>query len=229
MESIWCQVCGTRHDPPYRVCPGPLLATGDERAGWRVTVKTPSGLQVIGALVALCGNVWRARILTYPDFVWTVPDGGCSMKFAATSPQLAERQAIAFIKARCIERGWLRCEEVGPVTLGSFSLERAPDAAPPSPARRILRSFPIWYGLEVPTIEAVTCDLSTTGLFITTHDVFDAGVQIQMRLELYTFRVTFRGQVISSRGPADGERPPGMGVRLQDPPAKYVKYVETLR
>jgi Tfp pilus assembly protein PilZ len=81
----------------------------------------------------------------------------------------------------------------------------------------------------VPTIEGVTGNISTTGLFISTQNIFDAGTQLRMRLDLYTFRVTFRGQVVWNRGTGTVGRPAGIGVRLVDPPAMYVKFVETLR
>ena len=228
MNPTWCPQCCTRHGPKG-TCPGPLLATGDERAGWRVTVEARGGLDAIGVLVAPCGTRWRARILTYPNVLWTIPGGGGAMKFAAASPQDAERQAIAFIKAHCIERGWLRRDEVVPVTLGAFADERAPDAVAPSPARRRLRTFPIWFGPLVPTIEAVTANLSATGLFINSHNLLDAGTQIRMRLDLYTFRVALRGQIVWSRDTSIVGRPAGFGVRLVDPPAMYAKFVETLR
>jgi hypothetical protein len=190
---------------------------------------TPRGPEVIGVLVACCGSLWRARIVTYPDTLWTVPGGGGSMKFAAASPQAAERQAIAFIKSQCIERRWMRREDTARVSLGAVDPERAPDAQPPSPARRKLRSFPVWFGLSVPTIEAVTVDLSATGLSVASHTVFEAGTQLQLRLDLYAFRVTCRGKVAWSCSPAEAGRPAGMGIRLIDPPAIYVRYVEALR
>jgi len=228
MSPTWCPECCTRHDP-RGTCPGPLLATGDERAGWRITVETKTGLDAIGVLVAPCGTRWRARILTYPNVLWTVPGGSGAMKFAAASPQEAERLAIAFIKAHCIERGWRRRDEVVVATLGSFADERAPDAVAPSPARRRLRSFPIWFGLLVPTIEATTANVSETGLFISTTRLLDPGASVLMRLDLYTFRVALRGQVVWSRGSNEPGRPAGFGVRLVDPPAMYVRFVETLR
>jgi hypothetical protein len=190
---------------------------------------TPRGPEVIGVLVAPCGGLWRARILTYPDTLWTVPGGGGSMKFAAASPQAAERQAIALIKAQCIERRWLRREDTAPATLGAVDPERAPDAVPPSPARRKLRSFPVWFGLAVPTTEGVTADLSTTGLAISSRTAYEAGTILRIRIDLYAFRVTCRGEVAWSRSSAETGRPAAMGVRLIDPPTIYVRYVEALR
>ncbi len=228
MDPTWCPQCCTRHAAGGR-CPGSLLATGDERAGWRVTVETRGGLEAIGVLVAPCGKRWRARILTYPNVLWTIPGGSGAVKFVAATPQEAERQAIAFIKTHCRERGWLRRDEVVPVTLGTFPEERAPDAAAPTPARRRLRTFPIWFGLLVPTIEAVTANVSETGLFIGTGRLFDPGAGLRMRLDTYTFRVALHGQVVWNRATSVVGRPAGLGVRLIDPPAIYVKFVATLR
>ena len=192
-------------------------------------VRTARGTEDVGVLIARTRGRWRARIVTYPNVLWMIPGGGGAMKFVAASPQDAERQGIAFIKAHCMERGWLRRDEIVPVTLGTFADERAPDAVAPSPARRCLRTFPIWYGLLVPTIEAVTANVSATGLFITTHNLFDQGTGLRMRLDLYTFRVALKGQVVWNRDTSVVGRPAGLGIRLVEPPAMYVKFVETLR
>ena len=66
----FCRVCGTEHQGPAS-CPGELPATGVERPGWRVQVETPFGHEAIGVLLAPSHEQWRARIVTYPNVLWT--------------------------------------------------------------------------------------------------------------------------------------------------------------
>ena len=70
----WCPTCCSPHEPAA-VCPGPLPATGEERYGWRLSVRTPHGIEAYGILVAASDRLWRARIITrgctapiFPDF-----------------------------------------------------------------------------------------------------------------------------------------------------------------
>ena len=80
MVEQWCPVCCCRHRDK-KDCPGELLATGPERQGWRVNVQTSTGIEACGVLVAPAGDSWRARILTFPNILWTVPDGSGTLKF----------------------------------------------------------------------------------------------------------------------------------------------------
>lgn len=61
-------------------------ATGPERHGWRVHVETSRGVEAIGVLVAPSGDLWRSRILTYPNVLWTAPGGRSTLKFLAPTP-----------------------------------------------------------------------------------------------------------------------------------------------
>ena len=79
-EALWCPVCGSVHAGP-RDCPGDLRATGPERHGWRVAVETPLGIEAYGILVAPTHERWRARILTFPNVLWTIPGGAATLKF----------------------------------------------------------------------------------------------------------------------------------------------------
>ena len=106
----WCLLCCTDHPSEGR-CPGELMATGPEQRGWKVTVETPSGFQAYGVLVAESGKYWRARILTYPNVLWTTPGGHGSMKpsthdIDGLESQLAELHSASF--------GWAcnRCNSV---------------------------------------------------------------------------------------------------------------------
>ena len=145
MAPAWCRTCCTEHDR-VRECPGDLRATGPERHGWRVHVETPRSHEAYGVLVAPAGELWRARILTFPNILWTIPGGGGSMKFVGRSPQEAERKAIGFIERHCDERDYQRLDQLAPVASGLIDPES--DPFPPAkkssgkPSRRKLRSLP---------------------------------------------------------------------------------------
>ena len=67
--------------------------------------------EVYGILVAEAGEHWRARILTYPNMLWSIPGGRGTIKFVGASAQDAERQAIEFIREHCRKRGFKLLEE----------------------------------------------------------------------------------------------------------------------
>ena len=71
----WCRVCCTRHAPD-RLCPRERELTGVEFVGFKVNVETPQGMRAIGVLLGEAGRGWRARIITHPNVLWTVPGGG---------------------------------------------------------------------------------------------------------------------------------------------------------
>ena len=98
-SPTWCSTCGTQHGR-FEECPGELVAVEEERNGWRVTVVTPHGLQTMGVRVADTGGVWRARILTFPNILWAVPDGRGTIKFVGGSPQEAEQRAFCRMNRR---------------------------------------------------------------------------------------------------------------------------------
>ena len=88
----WCQACGSLH-PAREPCTEEKPATGPERHSWRTWVKTRHGTEGIGVQSA-----WRARILTYPDELWTVSRGAGVLKFYADTPQRAESDAVEYIR-----------------------------------------------------------------------------------------------------------------------------------
>ncbi len=65
------------------------MPTGPEERRWQIAVETPRGIEGYGVLVAPSGNRWRARILTFPNILWTIPGGGTSIKFLARSETTA--------------------------------------------------------------------------------------------------------------------------------------------
>jgi hypothetical protein len=93
----FCSVCGSAHDE-LEICPGEVRATGAERAGWRVRIETPFGHQDIGVLLAPSYDRWRARIVTYPNVLWSAPGRRGTLKFVGDTLEQAEAQAIAFVE-----------------------------------------------------------------------------------------------------------------------------------
>lgn len=231
MASRWCLVCCTRHEQGRRDCPGELRATGPERHGWRVNIETERGIDACGVLVAPSYDLWRARILTYPNILWKVPGGDGTLKFVADTPRDAERQAIEFIREHVRSRGYAMRDELAVVTPGGFEPETVVNglATPSRPAaERKIRFLPIRYGVARITSVAGTGNLSETGLFIVTNLPEDKGTWLNIAVELDDQRVNLKGLVRWRNTEPVAGRSPGMGIQLQAPPADYVSYVRAL-
>ena len=227
MVSEWCPVCCTQHRFK-RECPGELSATGPERHGWRVNVLTPRGMEAIGVLVAECEDLWRARVLTYPNVLWRAPGLEGAVKFVGATAREAERQAVAFIRQHCREQHWEMRDELAPVESASLPRDGRSRAAKESPARRKIRFLPILYGVIEPSDLAGTGNLSESGLFIITGAPVEAGKPLAMSLEVDTGKLNLRGRVVWMRRDHRVGRAPGMGVQLWSPPAEYVAFVRAL-
>lgn len=222
----WCLLCCTRHDAA-EPCPGDLSSTGDERHGWRITVDTPHGLESYGVLVAETYGLWRARIVTYPRILWTVPGGGGTVKFVGRSPLEAESRAIEFIKTHCTARGYeirnfRSSVEPGPVP------SEAGDRAQPAQAVRKVRFLPVRFGRVNLTERGRTGNLSETGLFIITEVPVDQGERVSMMLSVEAERLALTGQVRWSRTDHRVGRTPGMGIQIDTPPPEYLRFVQAL-
>jgi len=225
MPSEWCNTCCTRH-PPGRRCPEQLNATDAERHGWRVNVESPAGIEAYGVLVAAAGDRWRARILTYPNVLWLVPGGAGTMKFLADTPQLAELQAIEFIREHCRTRGLgIRREEVREIAAG---LPRGASPAAGNPAPRKIRFLPLRFGLANPSEPGGVGNLSESGLFVITGTPISRGTEVRLLLMLSTEDLSLRGQVRWMRDQPHVGRSPGMGVQLVQPPPSYIRFVRGL-
>jgi len=230
MRQPWCRVCCTSH-APAATCPGELQSTAPERHAWRANVETSRGIEAYGVLVAPAGDVWRARILTYPNVLWVVPGGTGTLKFVARTPQEAERQAIEFIRRHCSGCGWtFRSDEVRRQP-GSFDGEAgvAPPGSPAlRPALRKIRFLSVRFGLVGATDPGGTGNLSETGMFVITTMPVDPGVRLRLSLDLGAAPLGLAGDVMwNCQGPHVG-RSPGMGVRLVRPPARYLGFVRAL-
>jgi uncharacterized protein (TIGR02266 family) len=225
----WCQVCCTRH-PARSGCPGALEATGPERHGWKVIVETPHSVEAYGVLVAPAGKLWRARILTFPSSLWTVPGGGGTLKFAGKSPQLVEQQAIRFIEDYCARQHFTPrhgLELAQPGSPGS----RTPAPSKHAAAPRWQLVLPVRYqmrGHDSLALHGVTRNISPGGLFIQTPAPVTRGRELSLQIRLPGDSVGLNGAVAWSREDPRVGRPPGMGIRLVMPPDAYLEYIKNL-
>jgi len=230
MTSRWCAVCSTRHEPGVD-CPGELQATGPERHGWRVNAETPLGIEAYGVLIAPSYDVWRARIMTYPNVLWSVPGQQTTIKFVGATPQEAERQAIDFVRAHCTGRGFVMRAEVSEALPGRIEVERTPSGiVRPSgaPAVRKIRFLPVRFGVVGATEPGGTGNMSESGLFIITNFPLDNSTQLRMLLNPEVDDMPLRGTVRWMCKTPHVGRSPGMGIQLMAPPEHYVDYVREL-
>jgi len=229
MTPLWCAGCGAVHgaDEP---CPDELEPTGPESPGWRVNVSTASGIEAFGVLVAPCGDLWRARILTFPNVLWKAPGRSGTIKFVGRSAREALDRGIEFVRGHCSERGYaVRGENMlgSAAVLGAAGLREGVGVV--LPAVRKLRFLPVRFGVVRPSETGGTGNVSETGVFIITRAPIDPGHELTMQLRAQDAPFDLKGCVIwiAKERPA-GDRPPGMGVRLVEPPANYLRYIRTL-
>jgi hypothetical protein len=109
-------------------CPVEFHATGIERPGWRVELQTPFGRESIGVLLAPSHDSWRARIVTYPNVLWSAPGGRGTLKFVAETAEDAEAKAIRFIEAHLKARRYSQRDGLTAVGAGSAVRRKAATA-----------------------------------------------------------------------------------------------------
>jgi Tfp pilus assembly protein PilZ len=221
----WCAICGGSHRTPQE-CPGELRATGPERHGWRVAVETPYGVEAYGVLVAPSFELWRARIITYPNVLWTVPGGNVTLKFAGNTPQDAEASAVSFIEGHIKSRGYVRRDVPDAPEVLRYNAEaQAAALAAVGPALRKMRALPVRFGSGPTLFSAMTGNVSESGLFVMTIAPVDPGSDLRVLIELDTGPVGLKGHVVWQRPRPVAGRPVGMGVRLIAPPETYREFV----
>jgi Tfp pilus assembly protein PilZ len=225
--ALWGPVCGSMHAEP-RDCPGDLRATGPERHGWRVAVDTPFGIEAYGVLVAPTHEKWRARILTFPNVLWTIPGGAATLKFVGTTAQAAEALAASFIEGHIKSRGFARRDAVDHTAAGRYRAEARPGAVV-STALRKPHVIPIRFGQGPALFSAMTGNLSESGLFVATMAPPDPGTALRLMMSLETGPLGMKGEVVWKRPTIVLGRPIGMGVRLFDPPSLYQEFVREIR
>ena len=222
----WCGTCGTAHAGPA-TCPGSLRATGAERAGWRVHVETPFGHEAIGVLLAPSHDVWRARIITYPNVLWMVPGGQGTIKFVGDTCEEAEAQAIAFVEEHVRAKRYRRRDGLAVIGAESATAARAAAALFASAPRK-RTCLPLRWGPDRATVRGVTVNVSAEGMFIGAVAPEAGGRSLKIQLDLDGHTIALRGFVMWNRRRSEPGRPLGMGVRLSEPPMLYQSYVTAL-
>ena len=229
--STWCLVCGTEHEQ-HDECPGDIQATGPEQHGWRISVETPNGIEAYGVLVAPSNDAWRARIVTYPNMLWTLPGGRLTLKFVGRTREEAEQGAVALISAHCESRGYVPKDPISPAEIPSEPQVASPVAELNSihfkPAQRKSCKIPARYGFDLPDYVGLTVNMSRTGLFLGTSLPLKTGRPIRVDVSLGGEDAELRGVVMWNRRRDDSDRPAGMGIRLIEPPSSYPTFVYKL-
>ena len=229
MERIdvdWCATCCTRHGLDV-VCPGDARVTAEEVVGARLRYTTRRGRETYGVLLAPTLHGWRARIVTLPKALWTLPGVPKTMKFLGGTREKAEAEAFAFIKEHCRRRGHKPADEKMPGSPAAGSGDEP--AVENRLARRKPLSIPALWGSREPEDDARTLDLSVGGLFLATALPPHVGARIVLLLDPGERRVRLAGTVVWSRRLPDGDLPAGMGVQLHHPPREYFDLVRRIR
>jgi hypothetical protein len=228
VSQRFCRVCGTEHADPAN-CPGELRATGTERPGWRVNVETPFGHEAIGVLLAPSRDQWRARIVTYPNVLWSAPGGRGTLKFVGNTREEAEAQAIAFVEEHVRAKRYLRRDGLAVANVAPVS-EPAGNVARPLfiAVRRKTRCLPVRFGVDRAVTRGMTLNLSSDGMFVHVATPAESGGSLLVHLDLDGYTVPMRGLVMWIRRRPEAERPTGMGIRLSNPPPFYQSFVAAL-
>jgi len=211
VSRSFCAVCGTGSHA-LENCPGGLHATGADRPGWHVRVETPRGSEEIGVLLAPTHDRWLARIMTYPNVLWSAPGRTGALKFVGETPDEAEAQAIAFVELHLKARR------------RAAGASRTRFAA----ALRKSKSLPVRLRLDRVITRGVTVNLSVEGMFVGVASPADCGRSVLIHLDLDGHTLPLRGLVMWSRASAQPAHPVGMGIRLSDPTPLYQSFVAGL-
>lgn len=228
--GTWCTVCCTRHTTG-RGCPGNLLATGPERHSRKFAVTQGARLEYYGVLIAESGEVWRARVFTYPNMLWSVPGGRGTVKFVGSTAVEAEALAVEFVTDHCTERRYNLSEVAsGGHMPGRVGAEDADEQAPRGgKEERHPCKVPIRFGEDKAAVAATTANLSPGGIYIATATPIAKGKRLRMLLNLQAYTIPLVGVVAWLRINEEPGKPKGMGVQLEHPPALYQRYVEEVQ
>jgi len=146
----------------------------------------------------------------------------------ASTPPVAERKAVDFIKEQCKRMGYTVRTEVPSVESADVDLEQDETTSESDAVRasqRRLCTERIRYGVGRPSHEAATDDLSEGGLFIRTDSPMPVGTQLQLYLDVENFGIPLRGVVRWAREQEEDGRPCGMGLQLTNPLPRYIHYI----
>jgi len=227
VSQSFCRVCGTGHSGPA-ACPGELRATGAERPGWRVNVETPFGHEAIGVLLAPSHDQWRARIVTYPNVLWSAPGGRGALKFVGNTREEAEAQAIGFVERHVLAKRYLRRDGLVPADVKRPGTPAASTRSLVAVVPRKTKVLPVRFGIDRVIGRGITLNLSCDGMFVGVGSPVDSGNSLLIHLDLNGHTLPLHGLVMWNRWHAEPERPIGMGIRLSDPPPFYQSFVDGL-
>jgi len=230
-ETNACAGCCSFH-AAEAACPGEPEATGPEKRTWRVLVDTPSSVEAYSVLIAACGELSRARILTEPNILWLAPGLERTLKFYGSSVELAEKKAVEFVDRHCVARGYLRRDGLEPVDIATSAPERERAAPGPSVHREVPPRKPhvafVRYGPTHPIAPGQTVNVSASGMFVGTAWPLAPGMPVNIRMESSPRLLTLSGEVVWNRLVPEPGRPLGMGIKLVDPPPRYKAFVRSL-
>ena len=202
------------------------MATGPERHARKFKVTQHKHVEYYGVLIAESGDLWRARIFTYPNMLWSVPGGRGTIKFAGATAAEAEAQAIEFLTEHCTDRRLTLQESDDEKPPGRVEKEQAARLSPRGgKEERHSRKVPIRFGEKKAERAGTTVNLSRTGIYIATANPIEIGKRVRMSLDIPEYTIPLTGTVVWVRiNPIPG-KPRGMGVQLQQSPALYRRYV----
>jgi Tfp pilus assembly protein PilZ len=187
-------------------------------------------LEYYGVLIAEADDIWRARIFTYPNMLWSVPGGRGTIKFVGTSPAEAETRAIEFLDQHCSKRK-LEMVEVGEADNEPGKV-KAEDSNRRAPQRgteeRYACRVPLLFGEDEARRPARTANISDLGIFVVTNRPVPVGQPVRLLFDIQDCVVPLSGRVIWV-GQEEPCKSGGMGVELDQPPEVYRQYVEEVR
>ena len=224
MEKKWCAVCGSRHDLGP-TCPGEILTTGTERFGWKIAVEAGIRAEEYSVLIGPAQDVWRARIVTLPNMLWSIPRGRATMKFVGRSEADAEARAKNYILEVCRKRGYKKTKLI---QAGKVETVQPDGTSCIAGDDRHLHEIKVRFGEERPERNGKTGDMSMKGLSIVTEQPFPEGRRLKIVLYMNGATLPLQGSVIWTRTTSEDGCEPGMGVQLHSPPALYRHYVKKL-
>ena len=227
VSQRFCCVCGTAHSGPG-TCPGELRATGAERPGWRINIETPFGHEAIGVLLAPSHDQWRARIVTYPNVLWSAPGGRGTLRFVGNTREDAEAQAIVFVEQHLSSKRSHRSDGLALADVRLPTTTAGSARSLVAVARRKTRCLPVRFGFDRVIVRGATVNLSCDGMFVGIGSPVDSGNSLLIHLDLNGHPLALHGLVMWNRWHAESERPIGMGIRLSDPPPYYQSFVAAL-
>lgn len=100
-----------------------------------------------------------------------------------------------------------------------------------SPAQRKKRHMRVSFGVEQPTDQGLTLDLSETGAFIRTSRLFDPGLKLRLLIETPAGNLSLEGRVVwtcDEAHPPKSPHEPGMGIQWVATDEQYIDILQML-